>query len=226
MRERATALAMALGLAVAAIACGGGESGVVDRYFSALNADDTATLSSFAAVRFDKKVDAWKVVSVGPENRGPATLPDLVAKHQELAAALAENLKEYRAWGNDLEIYPKLERVKTLRTEEKDIPGNLQEIAETYDVFDAKNKELREQVADAKRAVDAETRNTQLSVGMLDNLETLAGEVVSNTVDVDLTVDGQVQSYVMGLRRYELASETPGMRIVSRWVVASLDPKG
>lgn len=226
MRERATALAMALGLAVAAMACGGGESGVVNRYFSALNADDNATLSSFAAVRFDKKVDAWKIVSVGPETKGPATLPDLVAKHQELASALAENLKEYRAWGNDLEIYPKLERVKELRNDEKDIPRNLQEIAETYDVFDAKNKELRDQVADAKRAVDDEKRNSQLSVGMLDDLETLSGEVLSKTVDIDLTVEGQVQPYVMGLRRYELQSETPGMRIVSRWVVASLDPRG
>ena len=91
MRERTTALAVALGLAVAAMACGGGESGVVNRYFNALNANDTSTLSSFAAVRFDKKVDAWKIVSVGPETKGPATLPDLVAKHQELASALAEN---------------------------------------------------------------------------------------------------------------------------------------
>jgi hypothetical protein len=226
MRERATALAMALGLAVAAMACGGGESGVVNRYFNALNTDDTATLSSFAAVRFEKKVDAWKIVSVGPETRGPATLPDLVAKQQEQEAALAENLREYRAWGNDLEIYPKLERVKELRNDEKEIPRNLQEIAETYDVFDAKNKELRDLVAAAKQAVESEKRNTQLSVGMLDDLETLDGEVVSKTVDVDLTVDGQVQPFVMGLRRYELESETPGMRIVSRWVVASLDPRG
>ena len=226
MRERATALAVALGLAVAAMACGGGESGVVNRYFTALNADDTATLSSFAAVRFDKKVDAWKIVSVGPETRGPATLPDLVAKHEELEAALGENLREYRTWGNDLEVYPKLERVKELLKDEKDIPKSLQEIADTYEAFNEKNKELRDQVADAKSEVDAEKRNSQLSVGMLDDLETLNGEVISKTVDLDLTIDGQVQPYVMGLRRYELESETPGMRIVSRWVVASLDPRG
>jgi hypothetical protein len=226
MRERATALAMALGLAVAAMACGGGESGVVNRYFTALNADDTATLSSFAAVRFDEKVDAWNIVSVGPETRGPATLPDLVAKQQELEAALGENLREYRTWGNDLEIYPKLERVKELLKDEKDIPKSLQEIAEKYEAFNEKNKELRDQVAEAKSAVDSEKRNSQLSVGMLDGLETLNGEVISKTVDLDLTIEGQVQPYVMGLRRYELESETPGMRIVSRWVVASLDPRG
>jgi hypothetical protein len=228
MRERATALAMAtaLALAVAGIACGGGESGVVNQYFSAVNADDTATLSSFAAVRFDKKVDDWKVVSVGPETRGPATLPDLVAKQQELEAVQAQNTKEYRAWGNDLEIYPKLERIKALREDEKKIPANLQEIADKYDVFSAKDKELRNQVADAKGAVEAEKRNTQLSVGLLDDVEKMDGEVISKTLDLDLTIDGQVQPYVMGLRMYKLEAEVPGMRIVSRWVVETLDPKG
>jgi hypothetical protein len=226
MRERTTALAVALGLAVAAMACGGGESGVVTRYFTAVNANDTSTLSSFAAVRFDKKVESWKIVSVGPETRSPATLPDLVAKQQELEAALAQNLKEYRAWGNDLAIYPKLERVKTLQRDEKKIPKNLQEIADKYDEFDANDKELKGKVADAKRAAEDEKRNTQLTVGLLDDLEKMGGEVILKTVDLDLTIDGQVEPYVMGLRRYELVSEVPGMRIVPRWVVDSLDPKG
>jgi hypothetical protein len=226
MRERTTTLAVVLGLAVAAMACGGGESGVVTRYFTAVNANDTGTLSSFAAVRFDKKVDAWKLVSVGAETRGPVTLPDLVAKQQELEAELAQNLKEYRAWGNDLEIYPKLERIKTLRSDEKKIPGSLQEIADKYDAFDANDKELKGKVADAKRAAENEKRNTQLSVGLLDDLEKMGGEVISKTVDLDLTIDGQVHPYVMGLRRYELVSEIPGMRIVPRWVVETLDPKG
>jgi hypothetical protein len=226
MRERTTALAVALGLAVAAMACGGGESGVVTRYFAAVNANDVATLSSFAAVRFEKQVDDWKIVSVSPETRGPVTLPDLVAKHQELAGVLAQNLKDYRSWGNDLEIYPKINRVKELQKDEKKIPKNLQEIADKYAEFDAKDKELKGQVADAKRAVENEKRNTQLSVGLLDDIETMTGEVVWKTVDLDLTVDGQVQPYVMGLRRYKLEAEVPGMRIVSRWVVETLDPKG
>jgi DNA repair exonuclease SbcCD ATPase subunit len=217
---------VALGLAVAAMACGGGESGVVNRYFAAVNANDTATLSSFAAVRFDKKVDAWKIVSVGPETRSPATLPDLLAKQQELEAELAQNLKEYRAWGNDLEIYPKLERIKSLRDDEKKVPASLQETAEKYDAFRAKDKELKEKVADAKEATDSEKRNTQLSVGLLDDLESMGGEIVSKTVDLDLTIDGQAQPYVMELRKYELVSEVPGLRIVPRWVVDSLDPKG
>jgi hypothetical protein len=225
MRERTTALVVALGLAVAALACSGGESGVVDQYFAAVNADDAATLSSFAAVRFDKKVDAWKIVTVGPETRGPAPLPDLMAKEQAAAAAAAENVSAYRAWGNDFEIYPQLERVKALQKDEKSIPKSLQEIAAIYDEFNAKDKELKGQHADARRAAETEKQNTQLSVGMIDDVETMSGEVISKTVDINLTIDGQVQPYVMGLRRYKLEAEIPGMRVVSRWVVHSLDPK-
>ena len=226
MRERTTALAVALGLAVAAMACGGGESNVVNQYFNALNTNDTNTLTSFAAVRFDKKVDDWKLVAVSPETRGPAPLPELVVKQQELEAALAQNLKDYRAWGNDLEVYPKLDRVKVLRKDEKKIPSSLQEIADKYDAFNAKDRELKGQVADAKRAVETEKRNTQLSVGQVEGIESLGGEVITKTVDLNLTIDGQVQAYVMGLRKYELDSEGAGPRMISRWVVQTLDPKG
>ena len=226
MRERATALAVAVGLAVAGVACSGGaEKNVVNQYFTALTADDTATLTSFALVAFDKKVDNWKVVSVGEETRAPAPLPDLVGKQQELEAALAENKKEARAWGNDLEVYPKLDRVRELQKQDKAIPTALQPIAEKWDEFNARDRELKTQVADAKRAVESERRNTTLSVGQREDLDALTGDVVDKRVDVDLTIGGQVQPYVMDLRKYELEGDGSGARMMSRWVVQSLDPK-
>ena len=224
MRERAT-LAVALGLALVGMACGGAETSVVNQYFTALNANDTNTLTSFASVTLDKKVDSWTIVSASEETRGQAPLPDLVAKHGELQAELEQNKKAYRAWGNDLEIYPKLERVRELRKNEKKIPASLQPIEEKYDAFNAKDQELKAAVAAAKQAVDVETRNARLSVGQREAIETLPGEVVSKTVALDLTIDGQVQPYVMGLRKYELQDDGSGARMVSRWVVHSLDPK-
>ena len=226
MRERTTALATALALAVVGFACSGGaETNVVNQYFTALAAGDTSTLTSFALVAFDKKVDDWKVVSVGEESRGPAPLPGLVAQEQELAAALAKNMKDARTWGNDLEVYPKLDKVRELQKAEKKIPANLQPIADTWEEYNAKDRELKTQVADAKRAVASERRNSALSVGKIETLDSLAGEVVAKSVAVDLTIDGQVQPYVMGLRKYELESDGSGARMMSRWVVQSLDPK-
>lgn len=223
MRERGAAMGVALGLVVVGIACGGGEKNVVNQYFTALRANDTNTLTSFAMVSFDKEVSDYKLVTVHPETRSPATLPTMVAKQQELEEALAANLKDFRAWGNDLEIYPKLDRVKELRKDDKKIPASLQEIADKYDAFTGKDRELKSQVSQAKRAVERERRNTQLSVGQIEGLESLKGEVVSKALDLDLTVDGQVKPYVMTLRKYDLESDGP--RIVSRWVVQSLEPK-
>jgi len=225
MRERRTALAAALGLALAGVACGDAATSVVDHYFTALNANDTTTLTSFASVTLDKKVDSWKIVSIGEETRWPVSLPDLVVKRMELEAALAQNKKDFRVWGNDLETYPKLERVRELQKAEKKIPKSLQPIAEKSDEFNARDRELKAEVSTAKQAVAVESRNTELSVGQIEGLETLPGEVVSKTVDLDLTIDGQVQPYVMGLRKYVLQTDGSGARMISRWVVERLDPK-
>jgi hypothetical protein len=226
MRERATALAVALGLVVVGLACSGGaEKNVVNQYFRALAADDTNTLTSFAAVAFDKEVDSYKIVSISEETRSPAILPDLVAKQQELETALAENMKEARAWGNDLEIYPKLDRVRELQKDEKNIPSSLQPIADTWNEYNAKDRELKAQVADAKKAVEVERRNTQLSVGQVDGVDSLTGEVVSKNVGLELTIDGQAQPYVMTLRKYELEAPDSATRLISRYVVQSLEPK-
>ncbi len=222
MRERTAALAVALGLALAGMSCGDAVTGVIDHYFTALKANDTNTLTSFASVILDEKVDSWKIVSIGEEKRGPASLPQLVVKRTELEAALAENKKGFQAWGNDLEIYPKLERVRELQKAEKKIPKSLQPIAEKSDEFNGRDRELKVEVSKAKQAVEDEMRNTVLSVGQVEGIETLPGEVVSKTVDLDLTIDGQVQPYVMGLRKYVLQSDT---RLISRWVVERLDPK-
>jgi len=226
MRERATALAVALGLAVVGVACtGGAEKNVVNQYFNALAANDTNTLTSFAAVAFDKKVDNHKIVSVSEETRGPAPLPDLVVKQQELEATLAQNKKDARAWGNDLEIYPKLDKVRELQKDDKKIPSNLQPIADKWDEFNAMDRELKAQAADAKRAVETERRNTRLSVGQVESMDSLAGEVVTKNIDLELTIDGQAQPYVMGLRKYELEDDGSGARMMSRWVVQTLDPR-
>jgi DNA polymerase III gamma/tau subunit len=227
MRQRATAIAVALGLAVAAFACSNAESNVVNQYFTALQANDTNTLTSFAMVAFDQKVDDWKVTRVGPETRTPVTLPDLVKKQNDLEAELAANAREARTWGNDLTVYPKLDQVRELDKAGKKIPASLEPIHEKWTAFNDKDRELKKAVAEAKSAVAREKHNTQLSVGSQweDTIEQMKGEVVSKEVDVNLTIGGQVQPYVVSLHKYELQNEGGGPRMVSRWVVQSITPK-
>ena len=225
MRERTTALAVALGLAVAGLACSSPEKNVVNQYFGALRANDQGTLTSFAMVAFDQAVDDFKVVSVGPGTKTPATLPDLVKKAAELEVQQKANEKEYRAWGNDLAVYPKLDRMREVRSKGGKMPADLQATADKFDAYQAKDRELKKAVSDAKAAVEREKRNVALSVGQADDIETLTGEVLSKDVDLNLTIGGQVKPYVMTLRKYELTGGT-GTRMVARWVVESLVPKG
>ena len=73
-------------------------------------------------------------------------------------------------------------------------------------------------MADAKAAVEREKRNVALSVGQIEDMETLKGDMITKDVDLNLTIGGQVKPYVMTLRKYELSGGTGG-RMVSRWVV-------
>jgi hypothetical protein len=227
MRQRAMAMAGALGLAVVAFACSSPESNVVNQYFTALRANDTNTLTSFAVVAFDQKVDDWKVVKVSPETRTPVTLPDLVKQQKDLEAELAANTREARTWGNDLAVYPKLDQVRELDKAGKKIPVSLQPILEKWTAFNDKDRELKKAVAEAKAAVNKEKRNTQLSVGTQweDAIESMKGEVVSKDVDVNLTIGGQAKPYTIVLHKYELQNDGGGPRMVSRWVVQSITPK-
>jgi hypothetical protein len=225
MRERATSLAVALALALAAAACGGGaETNVVNQYFTALRAGDTNTLTSFAMVQFDKPVEDYKVVSVGLETKSPAPLPDLVKKAAAVEAEQKANEKEYRAWGNDLAVYPKLDQMKAARAKGGKIPPALQPVADKYDGFQTKDRDLKKAVQEAKAAVEREKRNVGLSIGQVEDMETLTGDVISKDITLELKVAGQTKPYQMTLRKYELTGGTGG-RMVARWVVQTLQPK-
>ncbi len=225
MRDRASALAVALGLAVAGAACSGGaEKNVVNQYFTALRANDTNTLTSFAMVQFDQPVQDFRIVSVGPDAKAPAPLPDLVKKQTEIDSQQKQNEREYRAWANDLEVYPKLDQMRSIDQKGGKMPPALVPIQQKWAAFQTKDRELKKALGNAKGAVEREKRNVTLSVGQVDNVENLAGEMTTKDVDLELTIDGQKKPYVMTLRKYELTGAT-GPRMIARWVVQSLTPK-
>jgi hypothetical protein len=219
MRNHGAALA-AFAVAVAGLSCGGSESTVVDQYFNAVNAKDDQTLSSFAAVKFDRPVESWKITGTSEEQRTPVTAGEMAAKVKDLEAQVAKNMKEAR---ETLDA-GKVGEVQALRRANKAVPASLQATAADYDRFTKAAADLRKQVAAAKDALEKERRHMTLSVGAVDSLEGVTGEVVSKTVDLDLTLkDEKPAPYVMTLRKYELQREGP--RAISRWVVQDLKPR-
>lgn len=220
--KRAATGAIVLAATLAAAACSPPEKRIIDQYFNAINQEDTQTLSSFAAVRFDKKVQSWKVVSVSEEAKETAPLPDLYSKAQAAEQAVADNKKKAQAYS--LDHYNDIQKVLEARKKNASVPGSLQETAATWDTFNQKDRELKKEAAESRDAFEQEKRYVALSVGQVEGVETSPGEMQTKQVELQLTVDGETQPYVMTLRRYNLSGETT-QRIVSRWVVFKLAPK-
>jgi hypothetical protein len=225
MRERAAALATAVGLLGIGLACGSAESKVVEQYFTALRANDQNTLTSFATVAFDQKVDDWKITGEGDEVKAPAALPELVKKQKELQAQLDQHTKDARTWANDIKVYPDLDKVRTALSKGEKIPAGLKPIADKWEALQTEDRKLKKAVAEAKGAVEREKRNVSMSIGQVEDIESLTGEMVSRDIDLNLTIGGAPKPYTMTMRRYDLKGGSGGGRMMSRWVIHSLTPK-
>ena len=215
--------ALPLVLALSALGCQSHpEKGVVDQYFNAVNAKDSQTLSSFAAVSFDKKVDRWAIKDTLEEQTNKAPLPALAQKVKDLEAELAANTKAARGYNND--HYVELDQLKAMK-KDAPVPAKLQPVKAEWDKFSEKDRELKRAVAEAKAAVEKEKRSVLRSIGQADDIESLDGEMKEKKIELDLTIDGQVRPYVMTVRKYDMKTGS-GPRVVSRWVVQELTPKG
>jgi hypothetical protein len=211
-------------LAVAAtMACGGAQDKVVDQYFGAVRQGDDQTLSSFAAVKFDKKIEKWSIAETSAEERQPAPLVDMVKKSQDAERSFEENKKAYRAYF--LQYPMEVDKVQDALKKGAAIPGNLKVHGDKWKEFLEKEKELKREVAESKSALDKEKRLVQLSMGQLEDIESLTGEMLTKRVAVDVTSAGQAERYEMVLRKYELQN-AQGAKLMSRWIVFDLQPKG
>ena len=216
MRHRGRAALALFALAAAAACSSHPEKSVVDSYFNAVNQHDNQTLSSFAVVNFDKKVQSWTIKKTLEETKAPITLGDLSAKVKDTEKALADNTKAARAYGND--HYKELDEIKALK-KGAPVPAKLQPVATEWDNFNKKDRELKKALAEARDAVEKEKRNASVSLGSVDDPEGVTGEVVTKKVLLGLTIDGQERDYVMTLRKYDVKGAGR-----SRWMIQALAP--
>jgi len=218
MRNRIGALCFLSGLGLTLAACGHRDQRLVDQYFSAVNAKDNQTLSSFAAVGFDKKVDRWRIVKESDEQKTPMPLPDLVNKQKEIEKAVADNKKAATAYS--MEHYAEVDQVRESRRVNKPVPAKLSGVAGEWDKFNQKDRDLKKSLAETSAAVEREKRNAERSLGnAAENVEGLTGDVVEKTLDLVLTIGGEEKPYVMTIRRYDAKGTAR-----PRWVVQDLKP--
>src|SRR5688572_13551126 len=148
--------ALAAVVALAGTARGHPEKIVVDQSLNAVNHNDTKTLSRFAAVTFDKKVDRWAIKKTISDEKKPAPLPELAQKAKDAEAAVAANTKAVRAWS--LDAFSDIDAVREARKANKPVPAKLSEVAAKWDDFNNKDRELKKAVALSKEAVEKEKR--------------------------------------------------------------------
>jgi len=203
-------------------ACGHPEQRVVDKYFQAVNQKDNQTLGSFALVTFDKKVDKWVIKKEISENKETAPLADLVKKQKEIEGQISDNRKKYNAYF--LDNMKEVDEFKDIRKGGGKVPAKLTTVATEWEQFEQKEKDLKKQLDNAKRAVEREKRNMMVSVGNVDEVEGLEGEVISKQIELELTIGGQPQTYLMNLKKYDVKPTTGTTKVISRWVVSGLQP--
>lgn len=215
----------ALAAAAALTACGHPEQVVVDKYFQAVNAKDKQTLGSFALVNFDQKVDKWVIKGSTTEPAVKAPLTDLLKAQKDVQTQIQQNQREYNKYF--LDHMREVDEYRDIRKGGGKVPAKLATVAQEWDKFEQTAKELGEKgggkLAAAKQAVDREKKTMMVSVGNVDNVEGLEGELLTKHLDLDLTIGGQVQPYKMTIKKYDVKpAGGAGGKVISRWIVAGL----
>ena len=134
---------------------------------------------------------------------------------------MAANKKAASAWS--LDRIADLDTVREARKANKPVPAKLSDVATKWDDFNAKDRDGKKTVAMSKEAVDKEKRSMARSIGDVDDVEALKGDVNEKQIEVDLTIGGQVQPHVMTLRKYDVKRDN-GQTVRGRWVIQNLQP--
>lgn len=213
----------AAAFAAITIGCGNQETQVIENFFRAVQAKDNQTVSSFAVVQFEKEVKSWKVKTVGEEQRTPAPLANLAKALKEADDAAAQNKKDASAYFNAHPL--EVDKVKPLVESGGKIPANLQKTADDWRKFSEMDHDLKEKAANAKQAYEREKRLVTMSTGSAGKADTLAGDVVVKTAMVDIESEGDVKTYAIQLRKYDVAPGGQGAKVMSRWLIYSITPQ-
>ncbi len=222
MKQSYTGFA-AIAVAAFTIACGNQETQVIENFFRAVKAKDNQTVTSFSMVQFDQDVKSWKVKSVGEEQRSPAPLSGLAAALKSADEAAAQNKKDAGAYFNAHPL--EVDKVKPLVESGGAVPKNLQKTAEDWKRFNDADKELKAKAAAAKQAYEREKRLVTMSTGQAGVSDSLQGDLITKVAQVEVEAGGDVKTYAIQLRKYDVAPAGQTAKIMSRWLIQSITPQ-
>ncbi|MEN6310001.1 MAG: hypothetical protein ABFD80_00515 [Acidobacteriota bacterium] len=188
--------------------------------------NDNATMASMALEPAQWDLGSWQIVSVSAEKIEPLALADLNKK--ELDAKKAQDTQIGPTMDADTILANAKDELDLARSAGAKAVAKkkVEEAQVNYDTEYAKMKEYKKAYSDAKAAAAAEEQATLFSLGLreLPTIRDLAGNVHSKDVVVKVTTkQGQVKTYRLPMRMYEVKSEG-GQRLSSRWVITRFEP--
>ena len=132
----------------------------------------------------------------------------------------AQNKKDASAYFNAHPL--EVDKVKPLVENGGKIPANLQKTADDWKRFSDTDHDLKEKAANAKQAYEREKRLVIMSVGSASNPDSLSGDVITKTAMVDVESGGDVKSYAIQLRKYDVAPAGQTAKVMSRWLIYTI----
>lgn len=219
----------AISLVVLLAGCQGPENLLLKKYFTALQFEDKATLSSIACEPVSMRVAKWEIVSVSEELEKTAELKPRSLAIEDATAKLEALQKQ----GRDTK-----DAFETADAALKSARGAAKAAAQAdFDQKKADWEKMKQSIIDADKAVTAakgaladERRIAVLSVSEIPGIENMEGTYRAKDVMVRLTIKGEdgsdsVKEYLMSLRNYRLKDSQTGRALGSKWIIVRMEPK-
>ena len=105
------------------------------------------------------------------------------------------------------------------------VPKKLQKTAEDWKRFNDADKELKAKAAEAKQAYEREKRLVPMSTGQAGEADSLVGDLIIKTATVEVETGGDVKTYAIQLRKYDVAPAGQTAKVMSRWLIQSITPQ-
>ena len=206
------------------IACGGGpERTLLRTFFTAVQANDNATLASMSTVGFEGTVESYEIVSVGEETVQPFRLPDILEASEEAKTTRDEHWEEFGIFQD--EHFEDIEAIQDRVEQEPDyrFSGSRGELQTEWERWREERSAHEAALREANAAVDRERTQASMSVMGATTLTGFSGEVVTKDVVVNVTTqeDG-LKPYRFTLSRYNLTAGENSPP--SRWIITSIEP--
>jgi len=200
------------------------EQQLLQRYFSALQLNDNATLSTMALEPVAMETEDWEIISVGEEIVDSFKLPEMSREEARLKKELEDHvgvtLDARDAW--DDAVYEG-ERART-GAAKRAAQNKAEELKVKYDEVLEEHKELQKNYNEAKAdaAKEEEIATFSLGAGEMPTIRDFTGEVYKKEVDVKTEGQSGVKNYRVFLRRYILKDEAMGITHRGRWIIVKI----